>query len=123
MYVVEKDHKLTVAEKNCVMTSSEEDMDDLNAFVNENLQFMTEKGLKQLVGDDSVNVGEILCGNVAAVTGPNVGSEKNVRTDEFDQGSQVGTTSMCPGLTPSAILERSGCKASSYNRDEEDRIL
>ena len=46
---VEKDHELTVAEKDCVMTSSEEDMDDLTAFVNEKLQFMSEQGLEQLV--------------------------------------------------------------------------
>ena len=38
---VEKDHELTVAERDCVMTSSEEDMDDLNAFVSERLQFMS----------------------------------------------------------------------------------
>ena len=29
---VENDHELTIAEKDCVMTCSEEDMDDLNAF-------------------------------------------------------------------------------------------
>ena len=29
---VENDHELTIAERDCVMTSSEEDMDDLNAF-------------------------------------------------------------------------------------------
>ena len=46
---VEKDRELTVADKDCVMTSSEEDMDDLNAFVNEKLQFMSEQGLEQLV--------------------------------------------------------------------------
>ena len=40
---MEKDHELTVAEKDCVMKSSEEDMDDLNAFENEKLQFMSEK--------------------------------------------------------------------------------
>ena len=87
---VEKDEELTVAEKDCVMTNSEEDMDDLNAFVNEKLQFMTEKGLEQLVGDESVNVEEILSGNVGIV-GP-----------EVDQGR---TTSVCPGLTSSANVE------------------
>ena len=38
---VQKDHDLTVAEKDCVMKSSEEDTDHLNAFVNEKVQFMT----------------------------------------------------------------------------------
>ena len=54
--VAQKDHDLTVAEKDCVLTISEEDMNDLNAFENEKLQFMTEKGLEQLVGDGSMNV-------------------------------------------------------------------
>ena len=59
--VVEKDHDLTVAETDCVMTTSEEDMDEMKGFKNEKLQFMTETGLEQLVGDESVNVEEILC--------------------------------------------------------------
>ena len=70
---VQKDHGLTVAEKDCVMTISEENMDDLNAFLNEKLQFMTEKGLEQLVGDKSVIVEEILSGNIATVGGHIVG--------------------------------------------------
>ena len=61
--VVQQDHDLAVAEKDCVMTSSEEDGDDLIAFVNEKLQLMTEKGLEQFVGDVSMNVEEILCGS------------------------------------------------------------
>ena len=65
----EKDPDFTVAEKDCVMTSSEENMDDLNAFVNEKLQFMPERGLEQFVGDESVNVEEKLGGNVEAVSG------------------------------------------------------
>ena len=42
--VVEKDHDLTVAEMDCVATSSEKDMDDLKSFVSEKLQFITERG-------------------------------------------------------------------------------
>ena len=105
---VEKDHELTHAEKDCVMTSNEEDMDDLNVFVNEELQFLTEKGLEQLVGDESVNVEEILSGNVGIV-GP-----------EVDQGR---TTSVCPGLTASANVEGSSCEVFSHELDEVDRIL
>ena len=83
------------------MISSEEDMDDLNAFVKEKFQLMTEKGLEQLVGDESVNVEETLGRNMAAVIcyikgyGGTVGPE-------VDQGR---TTSMCPGLTPIANVE------------------
>ena len=105
---VQKDQELTVAEKDCVMTSSEEDMDDLNSFVNEKLQFVTEKGLEQLVGDESVNVEEILSENVGTV-GP-----------EIDQGR---TTSVFPGLTSSANVEGSSCEVSFHERDEVDRIL
>ena len=79
--------------------------------------------MEQFFGDDSVNVAEILCGNVAAVSGRNVGSEGNVGTDEVDKGSQVRTTSMCRGLTTSANLEGSDCEASSHERDEMDRLL
>ena len=53
---LQKDHELTIAEKDCVLTSSEEDMEDLNAFVDERLQFLSEQGLEQLVG------GECECG-------------------------------------------------------------
>ena len=102
------DHELTVAERGCVMTSSEEDTDDLNAFVNEKLQFMTEKGLEQRVGDESVNVEEILSGNVGIVE------------PEVEQGK---TTSVCPGLTSSANVEGSSCEVFSHERDEVDRIL
>ena len=55
------------------MTSSEEDMDELNSFVNEKLQFMGDKGLKKLVVDESVNVEEILSGMVATVSDNFVG--------------------------------------------------
>ena len=116
---VQKDHELTVDEKDCVMTSGDEDMDDLNAFVNEKLQFMTEKGLEQLVGDESVNVEEILSGNLATVSGNIVGHEGTVGP-EVDQGR---TTSVCPGLTISANVDGSSCEVSFHERDEVDKIL
>ena len=102
---VQKDHELTIAEKDCVMTSSEEGMDDMNAFVKGKLQIMTKKCLDQLVGDESVNVEEILGGNLASVSGHVMGSERTV-------GLEVGegrTTSVCPGLTCSANVEESTC--------------
>ena len=110
--LVQKDHDLTVAEKDYFMTSSEEDMDDLNALVNEKLQYMAEKGLEQLVGHGSMNVEEILCGSVAAVSGPNVGYVGNVGTEEVDQ---CITTSVCPGLTPSGNMESSGLRCLLMN--------
>ena len=116
---VEKYHKLTVAEKDYVKTSNEEDMVDLNAFKNEKLQFMTEKGLEQLVGDESVNVEEILSGNVAAVSGHSVGYEGTVGP-EVDQAR---TTSVCPGLKLSANVEGSGYEVSFHERHEVHRML
>ena len=77
---LQKDHQLTIAETDCVMTSSEEDMDHMNAFVSEKLQFMTEKGLEQLVGEESVNVEEILSGSMVTVSGRGVGYEETVWT-------------------------------------------
>ena len=116
---VEKDHELTVAERDCVMTSSGENMDDLSAFVNEKLQFMSEKGLEQLVGDENVNVEEILGGNLAALSGCIVEPDGTVGP-EVDQGR---TTSVCPGLTTRANVEASSCEVFSCERDEVDIIL
>ena len=101
------------------MTSSEEDIDDLNAFVNEKLQFMSEQGLEQLVGDESMNVEEVLSGNLAAVSSHNVESKGTVGL-EVDQGS---TKSVCPGLTSNANVEEGSCEVLSRERDEMDRIL
>ena len=116
---VENDHELTVAEKDCVMTSSEEDMDDLNAFVNEKLHFMSEQVLEKLVGDESMNVEEVLSGNLAAVSSHNVEFKGTVGL-EVDQGR---TTSVCPGLTSNANVEEGSCEVFSRGRDEMDRIL
>ena len=119
MSEVQKDHELTIAEKECVMTSSGEEMDDLKAFVNEKLQFMTEKGLEHLVGDESVNVEDILAGNVGGVGGCGVGHEGTVGP-EVDQGR---TTFDIPGLTSKANVEESGCGVSFFEREEVERIL
>ena len=81
---------------------------------------MTEKDLEQLVRNGIMNVQEIFCGGVAAVSGPNVGSVGNVRTEEVGQGR---TTSVCPGLSPSGNVEVSGCEVSSHECNEVNRIL
>ena len=66
-----------------------------------------------------MNVEELLGGNVAALSGHLVGCEGTVGP-EIDQGR---TTCVCPGLTPSANLERSCCEVSFHERDEVDRNL
>ena len=116
---VQKDHDLTIAENDRVLTSSEDDMDDLNAFVDERLQFFSKQGLEQLVGDESVNVEEMLSGNLAAVSSQIVESGGTVGP-EVDQGR---TTSVCPGLKSSADVEGSRCEVFSCGRDELDRIM
>ena len=116
---VHEDHELNIAEKDCVLTSTGEDMDDLHAFVDERLQFLSEQGLEQLVGDGSVNVEEILSGNLAAVSSQIVESGGTIGP-EVDQGR---ATSVCPGLTSSADVEGSRCEVFSRGRDQLDRIL
>ena len=116
---VQKDQELTIAEKDCVLTSSEEDMVELNAFVLDKLQSMAEKGLEQLDGDESVNVEDILGGNLVSVSGHVMGSEGTF-------GLEVGeerTTSVCPGLTSGADVEGSSCAEFFHERDEVDRLL
>ena len=112
--VVQQYCDLTVAEKDCVETSSEEDGDDLNAFVDEKLRLMAEEGLEQFVGDESVNVEEILGGSVAAVSSHIVDDEGTVRAG-IDQGI---TTSVCPVLTPSIVKEASGGGVDLILREE-----
>ena len=116
---VQEDLGLTIAEKDCVLTSSEEDMEDLNAFVKKKLQLMTEKGLEQLVGNESMNVEEILSGNLAAVSSQIVESG-GIVGPEVDQGR---TASVCPKLTSSADVEGSRCEVFSRGRDNLDRKL
>ena len=117
--IVQEDLELTIAEKDCVLTRSEEDMDDLNAFVDERLQFLSEQGLEQLVGDESVNAEEMLSGNLAAVSSQIVVSGGTVGL-EVDQGK---VTSVCPGLTSSADVEGSRCEVFSRGGNELDRSL
>ena len=47
---VEKDQELTVAEKDCVLTSSVDDVEDLSAFVAERLQSLSEGSVEKFIG-------------------------------------------------------------------------
>ena len=116
---VQKDHELTIAEKDCVLTSSEEDMYDLNAFVDERLQFLSEQGLEQLVGGEGVIVEEKLDGNLAVVRSQIVQSGGTIGP-EVDQEKAA---SVCPGLTSGADVEAGRCEIFSRGGDELDRIL
>ena len=46
------------------MTSSDNDVKDLSAFVTEKLQCLSKGSVEKLIGEGSVNVEEILCGSV-----------------------------------------------------------
>ena len=78
-----KDRNLTMAEKDCVLTSSDDDVEDLSAFVAERLQCLSEGSVEKLIGEECVNVEEILRGGVG------IGEE--------DGGSQ--RQSVCPNVT------------------------
>ena len=58
-----EDRKLTRVEKDCVLTSSDEDVEDLSAFVAERLQCLGEEGGENLIGSESMNVEQILYGS------------------------------------------------------------
>ena len=72
-----------MAEKDCVLTSSDDDVEDLSAFVAERLQCLSEGSVEKLIGEECVNVEEILRGSVG------IGEE--------DGGSQ--RQSVCPNVT------------------------
>ena len=66
---VQKDHELTVTKKDCVLTSSDGDVEDLSAFVAERLQCLRKRSVEKLIGEECKNVEKILCGNVGVKEG------------------------------------------------------
>ena len=72
-----------------------------------------------MVGDESMNVEEVLSGNLAAVSSHIVESGGSVGL-EVNQGR---TASVCPSLTSSVNVERSSGEVFSGGRDEVDRFL
>ena len=59
-----EDRDVTMAENDCFLTSSDEDVEDLSTFETERLQCLSKGGVEEMIGDASVNVEEFLCGNV-----------------------------------------------------------
>ena len=62
--LVHEDRNLTMAEKDCVLTSSDDDVEDLSAFVAERLLCLSEGSVEKLIGEECMNVEEIPCGDV-----------------------------------------------------------
>ena len=60
----DEDCNLTFAEKDCVLTSGDDDVEDLSAFVAERLQCLSGGSVEKLIGDECVYVEENVCGNV-----------------------------------------------------------
>ena len=57
----DEDRHLPMAEKGCVLTSSDDDVEDLSAFVAKRLQCLSEGSVEKWIGDECLNVEEILC--------------------------------------------------------------
>ena len=56
----DEDRNLTIAEKYCVLTSGDDDVEGLSSFVAERLQCLSEGSVEKLIRDECVNVEEIL---------------------------------------------------------------
>ncbi len=91
-----EDRNLTMAEKDCVLTSSDDDVEDLSAFVAEKLQCLSEGSVEKLIEEECVNVEEILCGGVG------------IGEDGGDTGQSV-----CPNLTIGGGVDAAGRRCSS----------
>ena len=100
----DEDSDLTLVEKDCVVTSSDDDVEGLSAFVTERLQCLSEGSVAKLIGDGSVNVEEILCGGVG------------IGEDGGGKGQSV-----CLNVTPGGDVGTDVIKYSSG--EETDRIL
>ena len=61
----DEDHYLTMEEKDYVLSSVDDDVEDLSAFATERLECLSKGSVEKLIGDESVKFEEILCGNVS----------------------------------------------------------
>ena len=100
--VEEKDCTLIMSEIDCVLLSSEEEGGDLIAFVSEKLQSLCVRSLKQIVGDESLNLEETLRGSVD-VTEDNRGIFQSV-CPEVTRGRSIEASDI--RVSPSANVDR-----------------
>ena len=61
-----EDRNFAMVEKDCVLTSSDDDVEDLSAFVAERLQCLSEGSVEKLLGEECRKAEEIMCGDVGA---------------------------------------------------------
>ena len=107
---VEKDRELTTAEKDCVLTSSGEEMDDLNAFVTERLHCLSEGSVERLIGEECVNMEEALCGNVGVEEGG--GGEEQAVGRNMPVAENDDDRRLSPNEETNRILREDSCNAN-----------
>ena len=88
--VGDENSDLTMAEKDCVLTSSDEDVEDLSAFMTERPQCLSERSVENFIGDENVIVEEILSGSFGA---------------GVDGGDNDKIRSVCPNVAPGDDVE------------------
>ena len=99
-----EDRNLTMAENDCVLTGSDDDVEDLSAFVAERLQCLSEGSVEKLIREECMNVEEILCGDVGV-----------------EKGGGVKSQSVCPDVTTGGDV---GVDVRRFSPDVEiDRSL
>ena len=91
-----EDRNLTMAEKHCALTSSDDHVEYLSAFVAERLQCLIEGSVEKLIGEECVNVEEILFESVG------------IGDDSCGNGQSV-----CPNVTPGRIFDVADRRSSS----------
>ena len=98
----DEDRNLPMAENDCVLTSSDDDVENLSAFVAEKLQCSSEAGVENLIEEECMNVEENLCRDVGV---------------EADGGDK--RQSVCPDVTIGGDVD-----VGRFSPDVEvDRIL
>ena len=100
----DEDRNLTMAEKDCVLTVSDDDVEDLSAFVTERLQCLSEGSVEKLIAEESMNMEEILCGNVSVEE--DGGDKRQSECSNVTIGGDVGTDdkNFSPGVEINQIL-------------------
>ena len=107
---MEKDQVLTVAEKDCVLTSSDDDVEDLIACVAERLQTVSEGSVEKFNGEECVNVEEILRGNVGVEE--EGGSERQSVGQNVPVGGNDDDRRFSPNGETNRILREDLCNAN-----------
>ena len=107
---VEKVQELTVAEKDCVLTSSDDGVEDLSAFVAKRLQSLSEGSVEKFIGEECVNVEEILRGNVGVEE--KGGGERQSVCQNVPVGGNDDDRRFSPNEETNRILREDLCNAN-----------